>query len=145
MVKNRSDRIQVVIDLSKIELNNSEVVLQSIKSQLQVEGNQLNSLQNYKDEYLEQLKSSKATTLQSLNSMHAFVSKLNQAIEFQRAQIINLEETFEQSQGIWVEKKVRTQSLENLYKKIKKKENIKVAKEEQKIMDDMVASNFVRR
>ena len=145
MVKNRSDRIQVVIDLSKIELNNSEVVLQSIKSQLQVQENQLNSLQNYKNEYLEQLKSSKATTLQSLNSMHAFVSKLNQAIEFQRSQIINLEETFEQSQVIWVEKKVRTQSLENLYKKIKKKENIKVAKEEQKIMDDMVASNFVRR
>jgi len=145
MVKNRSDRIQVVIDLSKIELNNSEVVLQSIKSQLQVQENQLNSLQNYKNEYLEQLKSSKTTTLQGLNSMHAFVSKLNQAIEFQRAQITNLEETFEQSQVIWVEKKVRTQSLENLYKKIKKKENVKVAKEEQKIMDDMVASNFARR
>lgn len=132
-----------IVKLSKVDLESAENDLKSINGQLQLNQSQLESLVSYQNEYLDKLKNSTTTTLQEINSTQAFLKKLNQAIEHQKSEIANVEEIIEKAKEFWIEKRVRTKSLEGLYKKIEHNQQVKLDREEQKMMDDLVVNNFI--
>jgi flagellar FliJ protein len=132
-----------IVDLSKIELERSEQNLQKIKGQLQLATNQLDTLIDYQNEYLQKLKSSKTTTLQTINCTQAFLGKLNQAIAYQNTQIQQIEKSLAKDKNDWLDKKTNAQALAKLFNKLEKKHIVSLEKQEQKLLDDLVASNFV--
>jgi len=144
-MKNRLSRMLTIVNLAKVDLESVEKNLQSINSQLHLNQKQQESLISYQNEYLEKLRNTAATTLQEINSTQAFLGKLSQAIEHQKTEIKNLENMLEQAKDFWVEKKIRAQSLEKLYHKLLKKQALNLDRQEQKMMDDLVANNFILR
>ena len=144
-MKNRLSRMLTIVNLAKVDLESVEKNLQSINSQLHLNQKQQESLISYQNEYLEKLRNTATTTLQEINSTQAFLGKLSQAIEHQKTEIKNLENMLEQAKDFWVEKKIRAQSLENLYNKLLKKQSLNLDRQEQKMMDDLVANNFILR
>lgn len=142
-MQKRLARLRKIIELSQIDLEESERSMQEIKSKLQLNNIQLDSLNGYQNEYLQQLKSNQSTTLQKINQTQAFLGKLNQAVQHQKIQIKELEQALETVKDVWLEKRKREQALEKLYKKLAKKHSVKLEKQEQKMMDDIVASNFM--
>ena len=141
-MQKRLDRLRKIIELSQADLVKSELMMQEIRSKLQLNNVQLDSLNGYQNEYLQQLKSNQSTTLQKINQTQAFLGKLNQAIQHQQIQISELEQSLEKVKEVWLEKRKREQALEKLYKKLEKKHFVKLEKQEQKMMDDLIASNF---
>lgn len=141
-MQKRLDRLRKIIELSQADLEKSELMMQEIRSKLQLNNVQLDSLNGYQNEYLQQLKSNQSTTLQKINQTQAFLGKLNQAIQHQQIQISELEQSLEKVKEVWLEKRKREQALEKLYKKLEKKHFVKLEKQEQKMMDDLIASNF---
>ena len=141
-MQKRLDRLRKIIELSQADLEKSELMMQEIRSKLQLNNVQLDSLNGYQNEYLRQLKSNQSTTLQKINQTQAFLGKLNQAIQHQQIQISELEQSLEKVKEVWLEKRKREQALEKLYKKLEKKHFVKLEKQEQKMMDDLIASNF---
>jgi flagellar FliJ protein len=141
-MQKRLDRLRKIIELSQADLVKSELMMQEIRSKLQLNNVQLDSLNGYQNEYLRQLKSNQSTTLQKINQTQAFLGKLNQAIQHQQIQISELEQSLEKVKEVWLEKRKREQALEKLYKKLEKKHFVKLEKQEQKMMDDLIASNF---
>jgi flagellar FliJ protein len=144
-MKNRLSRMLTIVNLAKVDLESVEKNLQSINSQLHLNQKQQESLISYQNEYLEKLRNTATTTLQEINSTQAFLGKLSQAIEHQKTEIKNLENMLEQAKDFWVEKKIRAQSLEKLYHKLLKKQALNLDRQEQKMMDDLVANNFILR
>lgn len=144
-MKNRLSRMLTIVNLAKVDLESVEKNLQSINSQLHLNQKQQESLISYQNEYLEKLRNTATTTLQEINSTQAFLGKLSQAIEHQKTEIKNLENMLEQAKDFWVEKKIRAQSLEKLYHKLLKKQSLNLDRQEQKMMDDLVANNFILR
>lgn len=144
-MKNRLSRMLTIVNFAKVDLESVEKNLQSINSQLHLNQKQQESLISYQNEYLEKLRNTAATTLQEINSTQAFLGKLSQAIEHQKTEIKNLENMLEQAKDFWVEKKIRAQSLEKLYHKLLKKQALNLDRQEQKMMDDLVANNFILR
>ncbi len=141
-MRNRLSRMLKIVEISQRELESSEQNLKAIHSEIQANIDQKDSLKDYQAEYLEQLKSSKTTTLQEIHRTQAFLGKLNQALEHQQRQIKQLEETLEEAKEFWIEKRTRAKALENLYKKLETKQIVKLEKQEQKMLDDLAASNF---
>lgn len=144
-MKNRLSRMLTIVNFAKVDLESVEKNLQSINSQLHLNQKQQESLISYQNEYLEKLRNTATTTLQEINSTQAFLGKLSQAIEHQKTEIKNLENMLEQAKDFWVEKKIRAQSLEKLYHKLLKKQALNLDRQEQKMMDDLVANNFILR
>lgn len=144
-MKNRLSRMLTIVNLAKVDLESVEKNLQSINSQLHLNQKQQESLISYQNEYLDKLRNTATTTLQEINSTQAFLGKLSQAIEHQKTEIKNLENMLEQAKDFWVEKKIRAQSLEKLYHKMLKKQAFNLDRQEQKMMDDLVANNFILR
>ncbi len=142
-MQKRLARMLKIVDLSKIELERSEQNLQKIKGQLQLATNQLDTLIDYQNEYLQKLKSSKTTTLQTINCTQAFLGKLNQAIAYQNTQIQQIEKSLAKDKNDWLDKKTNAQALAKLFNKLEKKHIVSLEKQEQKLLDDLVASNFV--
>ena len=144
-MKNRLSRMLTIVNLAKVDLESVEKNLQSINSQLHLNQKQQESLISYQNEYLDKLRNTATTTLQEINSTQSFLGKLSQAIEYQKTEIKNIENMLEQAKDFWVEKKIRAQSLEKLYHKLLKKQSLNLDRQEQKMMDDLVANNFILR
>ncbi len=141
-MKKRLARIAKIVELSRLELDVAVKALKSITSQVQVHIKQLETLKEYQTEYLIKLTSNRTTTLQEINQVQAFLIKLNQAVAHQANEVSQLEESLKKIKNNWIEKHTRTQALEKLYQKIEKKHLVKLDKDEQKMMDDLVTSRL---
>lgn len=141
-MQKRLARIAKIVELSRLELDVAVKALKSITSQVQVHIKQLETLKEYQTEYLIKLTSNRTTTLQEINQVQAFLIKLNQAVAHQANEVSQLEESLKKIKNNWIEKHTRTQALEKLYQKIEKKHLVKLDKDEQKMMDDLVTSRL---
>lgn len=140
----RAGRMLKVVEMATVELDKVAQEFQTIQSNYQAESNQLESLKSYQQEYLQRLKSSETTTLQQLNRVQVFLEKLNQAVINQNNLVKKLAEQAEIAKQAWVEKKLRKQALEKVYQKLKKDHQVKLDKQEQRMLDDLSSQMFVR-
>lgn len=140
----RAGRMLKVVEMATVELDKVAQEFQAAQSNYQAESNQLESLKSYQQEYLQRLKSSETTTLQQLNRVQVFLEKLNQAVINQNNLVKKLAEQAEIAKQAWVEKKLRKQALEKVYQKLKKDHQVKLDKQEQRMLDDLSSQMFVR-
>ena len=140
----RAGRMLKVVEMATVELDKVAQEFQTSQSNYQAESNQLESLKSYQQEYLQRLKSSETTTLQQLNRVQVFLEKLNQAVINQNNLVKKLAEQAEIAKQAWVEKKLRKQALEKVYQKLKKDHQVKLDKQEQRMLDDLSSQMFVR-
>ena len=140
----RSGRMLKVVEMATVELDKVAQEFQTAQSNYQAESNQLESLKSYQQEYLQRLKSSETTTLQQLNRVQVFLEKINQAVINQNNLVKKLAEQAEIAKQAWVEKKLRKQALEKVYQKLKKDHQVKLDKQEQRMLDDLSSQMFVR-
>jgi len=140
----RAGRMLKVVEMATVELDKVAQEFQTAQSNYQAESNQLESLKSYQQEYLQRLKSSETTTLQQLNRVQVFLEKLNQAVINQNNLVKKLAEQAEIAKQAWVEKKLRKQALEKVYQKLKKDHQVKLDKQEQRMLDDLSSQMFVR-
>ncbi len=140
----RAGRMLKVVEMATVELDKVAQEFQTAQSNYQAESNQLESLKSYQQEYLQRLKSSETTTLQQLNRVQVFLEKINQAVINQNNLVKKLAEQAEIAKQAWVEKKLRKQALEKVYQKLKKDHQVKLDKQEQRMLDDLSSQMFVR-
>ena len=107
---------------------------------------QLLSLKEYLKEYSTfSLKQSLPVTPVQLQSKQCFADKLHQAIEAQTQEIKQLAEIVEKGREEWLEKKIRKESLQALFKKLKQAHQSRLDKREQRMLDELAAQSMVAK
>jgi len=145
MSLNRLERMQMLVELEKQELEKAEEVLVSVRGQLEANEAQLFSLQEYHQSYVSELSSGHATNVFRFQVTHTFVEKVNRAIESQKNQVTEMEKVVEMAQSTWLEKRARHDALNKLFEKLLKDQKVRFEKLEQKMLDELSTIHFSRR
>ena len=127
MAMSKLERLRVLADLAKDELDKAQDVFVAVRGQRDGHQAQLDSLLEYHADYVGQLTKSRDTSVTQLQTMQAF-----------------LDEVVEKAHAEWLEKRVRHKSLEKLCQKIEKDHHARLEKQEQKLLDELASQRFVR-
>lgn len=107
-------------------------------------------LQNVNDYRLEYMKRVSQRSIEGIDSAtyghyHAFVKKLENAGEQMRLAIKQAQGQIEQCKKRWLEQRQKVQAVETLQKKEQARQAIALAKQEQKMFDEIATQQFVRK
>ncbi|GAP76113.1 flagellar protein FliJ [Pseudoalteromonas sp. SW0106-04] len=107
----------------------------------------LNGLNQFRQEYFAQLTQKAQAGLSSAGFSHYqnFISKIDQAIEQQTQVVETAHRVTEQHQSQWRQQRVRTEAVAKLIEKEKIKQQAKLAKAEQKMLDEFATNQFYAR
>ncbi|MCG7544846.1 flagellar export protein FliJ [Pseudoalteromonas sp. MM17-2] len=107
----------------------------------------LNGLNQFRQEYFSQLTQKAQAGLSSAGFSHYqnFISKIDQAIEQQTQVVETAHRVTEQRQSQWRQQRVRTEAVAKLIEKEKLKQQAKLAKAEQKMLDEFATNQFYAR
>lgn len=107
----------------------------------------LNGLNQFRQEYFAQLTQKAQAGLSSAGFSHYqnFISKIDQAIEQQTQVVDTAHRVTEQRQSQWRQQRVRTEAVAKLIEKEKLKQQAKLAKAEQKMLDEFATNQFYAR
>ncbi len=107
----------------------------------------LNGLNQFRQEYFAQLTQKAQAGLSSAGFSHYqnFISKIDQAIEQQTQVVETAYRVTEQRQSQWRQQRVRTEAVAKLIEKEKLKQQAKLAKAEQKMLDEFATNQFYAR
>ncbi|MCF2863474.1 flagellar biosynthesis chaperone [Pseudoalteromonas sp. THAF3] len=107
----------------------------------------LNGLNQFRQEYFAQLTQKAQAGLSSAGFSHYqnFISKIDQAIEQQTQVVETAHRVTEQRQSQWRQQRVRTEAVAKLIEKEKLKQQAKLAKAEQKMLDEFATNQFYAR
>lgn len=144
MAMSKLERLRVLADLAKDELDKAQDVFVAVRGQRDGHQAQLDSLLEYHADYVGQLTKSRDTSVTQLQTMQAFLDKVTNAIHSQTLQVRQLDEVVEKAHAEWLEKRVRYKSLEKLCQKIEKDHHARLEKQEQKLLDELASQRFVR-
>ena len=109
----RSKRIKPVVDVAERQEQEQAQRLGAARRELEQQRQQLEQLILYRDEYARQFESAGTTGLSvaRLQDYRVFLSRLNQAIEQQRAAIARTEQACNEQQQHWLASRTRHQAL----------------------------------
>jgi len=79
-----------------------------------------------------------------LQTTQGFIDKLNTAIVTERKTISELKVQVEQARQVWFEKRARVKAMQNLLEKVTKNEQVKLDRQEQKMLDDLASQQFLK-
>ena len=107
----------------------------------------LSGLNQFRQEYFAQLTQKAQAGLSSAGFSHYqnFISKIDQAIEQQTQVVETAHRVTEQRQSQWRQQRVRTEAVAKLIEKEKLKQQAKLAKAEQKMLDEFATNQFYAR
>ncbi len=145
-MKSRLERIEMLVDLSQVELNKALETLSVLRNQLAEHQQQHSSLTLYLQEYVNKINHQGLSLMPiQLQTTQSFLDKLNSAIVAQSKKIIEMSEIVNKAEENWTEKRSRLKAMQSLFDKIKKKNTVFLERQEQKILDDLSSLQFIRR
>lgn len=144
-MSNRLQRIQKLIELAEVELDQAAKTYSYMQNKLTDAQTQLASLEEYQDEYAKKPSSMARISPIQLQTHNAFADKLVQALVAQNKQVEESEKMLELAQQNWVEKRSRVKALEALFKRIKSNETAKLNKQEQHMLDELATQKHIQK
>ena len=143
----RSKRLQVVVELATKE---KDAILEQVGRANQAwlkEKRQLESLYQYREEYLAQFRSghTQNMTAQRVLALRGFLSQLDQAIQAQSQQVAQQFKLLEQQRQKWKQAWTKEKSVQHLVERYQDEEQRLENKKEQRTQDEFSAQLWRRK
>ena len=142
MSKAKLSRWEKLVELAQIDLDKAAETLQLCQQNLLALEQQLNSLQDYSQEYNESRKERAFWTPAQLSTHNAFGMKVLDAMTSQQQKIVEQQEIVERAQQAWFEKRAHHKAMLTMYENLTQKELATENRREQKMMDELAAQKF---
>ncbi|WP_125783324.1 flagellar export protein FliJ [Pseudoalteromonas rubra] len=144
MAKNKLDL------LYKLESEKEEKLrLNFIQAEQNFHANQqkLKGLNDFRLEYSQQLhqKAQQGLSSAGFGQYHAFINKIEQAITQQASTVATAKRVVDQRRKLWLEQQVKAKAIAKLIEKKALEQQQKLAKAEQKMLDEFATNIFMRR
>jgi len=146
-MKPRSQRMQVVLSLEERREAQAQEALAKAQQKLSGEKARLVELQNYQQDYHQQIQQRRQTTFSgtSLQQWQAFISQLDQAIAQQAGRLQVVEREVDEARRHWQSAYERRLGMERFIERCREQEQQARDKHEQKLADEATAQRFRRR
>lgn len=142
---NRLHRINKIIELAEVELDQAAQTFALMQQKLSDAQSQVEALENYQSEYAKSPSLASQISPIQLQTHNAFADKLIQALHSQKQQVEESEKMVDLAQQNWIEKRSRVKALEALAKRIETNEAIKLNKQEQRMMDELATQKHIQK
>ncbi len=136
-LKNRSERLAVVLKLAQSEERAAGARLEQAQQQLQLQRRQLAQLKEYSLDYRQRIgEQTGEVQIQEMMTYRQFLNQLSSAEDNQEKTVLRLQQNLEQIKQLWRQKYQRIKSLETLIESAKLRENWEADKREQREMEE---------
>lgn len=107
---------------------------------------QLSGIETFRADYLAQLQSraSQGVGGSYYNQFQQFIGKLDDALKQQLSAINTAKKVLKQREGLWLAQKAKLEAIEKLKQRKQLKQQVMLAKAEQKQLDEFATNIFVR-
>lgn len=142
----RAQRLLPVIDMAQTAEQEAAGKLRQYKAALQQAQQQLQSLEQYRDDYQQQWinKGQVGVSGQWLMNYQRFLSQLEVAIEQQQKSLAWHENNVRSSQAVWQQTYARLEGLRKLVQRYRDEAQKAADKQEQKLLDEMAQRLMMR-
>ena len=142
----RAQRLLPVIDMAQTAEQEAAGKLRQYKAALQQAQQQLQSLEQYRDDYQQQWisKGQVGVSGQWLMNYQRFLSQLEVAIEQQQKSLDWHENNVRSSQAVWQQTYARLEGLRKLVQRYREEAQKAADKQEQKLLDEMAQRLMMR-
>lgn len=138
-------RIKKILELAELEMEQAAKTMAYMTDKLAQEQQQMHSLLEYQKDYVKKpAQSGKINPIQ-LQTHNAFSDKLVQALAQQKNQLKESEKMLEMAQNAWQEKRIRVKALDALIERMKKQENTRINKQEQRFLDELSSQKYAAK
>ena len=142
-----NDPLLTVLSLAKEAEETAALELREAHSKVQQCEAQLQALNRYRLEYMQQLKD-KASTQVSIvffQQFHKFIKQIDDAIEQQLHAKAQVKDIHARKQSQWMQQQQKRKAVEQLLDKTAKAVELKAVRQEQKLNDEFAMQQFYRR
>lgn len=143
-MQDRIKRIQKIIELAELEMEQAAKTMEYMRNKLANDEGQLFSLKEYQQDCIQKPVKSGIINPIQLQSHNAFVDKLVQAIAQQTHEVQESTRMLELAEQAWHEKRSRVKALEAMQSRLKSKQQARLNKLEQKLLDELSAQKFTQ-
>ncbi len=142
----RAQRLLPVIEMAQTAEQEAAGKLRQYKTALQQAQQQLQSLEQYRDDYQQQWinKGQVGVSGQWLMNYQRFLSQLEVAIEQQQKSLVWHENNVRSSQAVWQQTYARLEGLRKLVQRYREEAQKAADKQEQKLLDEMAQRLMMR-
>ena len=142
----RAQRLLPVIEMAQTAEQEAACKLRQYKAALQQAQQQLQSLEQYRDDYQQQWisKGQVGVSGQWLMNYQRFLSQLEVAIEQQQKSLVWHENNVRSSQAVWQQTYARLEGLRKLVQRYREEAQKTADKQEQKLLDEMAQRLMMR-
>ncbi|WP_159818355.1 flagellar export protein FliJ [Colwellia sp. 20A7] len=147
MAKNNNKQLLTLLKFEQSKVEKAENALRSAENDYQQNLTRLQSVSDYRLEYMSRLSERTALGLDSAtyNHYHAFINKLDNAAEQVRIAMNQAKALVEQSKALWIKQRQKVQAVEMLTDK-RNAALMKIeSKKEQGMFDEISTQQFLRR
>lgn len=147
MAANNNKQLLTLLKFEQSKEEQAENTLRNAENDYQQNLTRLQSVSDYRLEYMSRLSERTMEGLDSVtyNHYHAFISKLDYAAEQVKIAMHQAKSLVDQSKQLWIKQRQKVQAVEVLVKKrniaLLKREN----KKEQSMFDEIATQQFLRR
>ncbi|PLA73903.1 flagellar export protein FliJ [Hydrogenovibrio sp. SC-1] len=141
-MKAKIERFEMLVDLAQNDLDQARENVLILRQQCDSHQMQLDSLKEYQSGYLASVYQNKQVNSAQIVATQAFIEKVNTAISSQQEQVNQAQQALKDAEAYWIEQKARHQAMTSLLQKLKKDQTIKLAKQEQKTLDELASQKF---
>lgn len=142
-----ANKLNLLLKLEKDKEEQLKANFAQAQQHLSINQQKLAGLNDFRLEYTTQLHGKAQTGLSSggFNQYHNFINKIEQAIAQQSTTVNTAKQVVEQRRKLWLEQQAKTKAIEKLIEKQQLAHQAKLAKAEQKMLDEFATNQFVRR
>ena len=143
----RSQRLQVVLSLEERKEQRALDVMNEVRRQWQAEQDRLQELQQYQQEYHQQMRAQQQGTVpvSRLQGWQSFIARLDLLIRDQQGRLTQAEERLEQARQQWQQAWERRRGMEKYIDTCRAREQRDRDLAEQKQADEAAMRQFSRR
>ncbi|MBD1582232.1 flagellar export protein FliJ [Pseudoalteromonas sp. S16_S37] len=136
--------------LYKLEADKEESLrVNYMQAQHHLNDNQqkLSGLNNFRLEYSQQLhlKAKQGLSSSGFTQYHAFIKKIEEAIQQQARTVNTAKQVVEQRKRLWLAQQVKAKAIAKLIEKQQLERQKRLDKAEQKMLDEFATNQFMRR
>ncbi|MCL1073935.1 flagellar export protein FliJ [Shewanella dokdonensis] len=141
------DPLLTVLKLAKEAEEQAALRLKAAQFEHQKRVNQLQSLRDYRLDYMRQLAAQQGQQIRAdyYQQFHRFVRQVDEAIKQQLAVVHEAEQQKQYRQQHWMEKQQKRKAVELLLEKKAQQKQLRENKQEQKLIDEFASQQFLRR
>ncbi|WP_067099760.1 flagellar export protein FliJ [Marinomonas atlantica] len=140
----KSERMQVLVDISKRKEDDVAKVVAKEQARLQHDQQKLQELKEYAEQYEQQRNLLGLSPYLTTNYQH-FVTRLHQAVKQQEQQVRRTEQQVNMAMKRWQDARAKTKGMDWLKGKSVSEENALADKQEQKQIDEFANRAFFQR